>query len=87
MENDLVRPGGNLAHDRKRLTVKFSPDDRETWSHCRIIEAGPLGYSDLAQAEDGAILCIYEDGMLDRMTDTRSVSVARFNLDWITALV
>lgn len=84
LENELVRPGGNLAHDRKRLTVKLSPDDCETWTHSRIIEAGPSGYSDLAQAQDGAILCIYEDGMVDRMTDTRYVSVARFDLDWIT---
>ena len=57
LENELVRPGGNLAHDRKRLTVKLSPDDCETWTHSRIIEAGPSGYSDLAQAQDGAVLC------------------------------
>lgn len=84
LENELVKPGGNLAHDRKRLTVKLSPDDCQTWTHARIIEAGPSGYSDLAQAGDGAILCIYEDGMLERMTDTAAVSVARFDLDWVT---
>ena len=28
LENTLVKPGGNLAHDRKRLTVKMSCDER-----------------------------------------------------------
>jgi sialidase-1 len=84
LENELVPPRGNLAHDRKRLTVKLSPDDCRTWTHSRVLEAGPSGYSDLAQARNGAILCIYEDGMIDRMTDTAAVSVACFTLDWVT---
>lgn len=83
LENDLTPPGKNLAHDRKRLTVKLSPNDCNGWSHARVLEAGPSGYSDMAQAADGAILCLYEDGMLDRMTDTAAVTVARFDLDWI----
>jgi hypothetical protein len=33
---------------------------------------------------DGSALCIYECGMIDRMTDTASVTVARFDLDWLT---
>ena len=48
-----------------------------------MLEPGPSGYSDLAQAQDGALLCIYEDGMLERMTDTRYVTVARFDLEWV----
>jgi sialidase-1 len=85
LENELIPPRGNLAHDRKRLSVKLSPDDCRTWNYSRVLEAGPSGYSDLAQAPDGAVLCIYEDGMLERMTDTRAVSVARFDLDWVIA--
>ena len=84
LENELIPPKGNLAHDRKRLTVKLSPDDCRTWTHSRVLESGPSGYSDLAQAQDGTILCIYEDGMIERMTDTRAVTIARFNLDWVT---
>lgn len=84
LENELIAPKGNLAHDRKRITVKVSADDGKTWSHTRVLEAGPSGYSDLAQAHDGTILCIYEDGMIDRMTDTRAVTVARFDLAWAT---
>jgi sialidase-1 len=85
LENELTPPGRALAHDRKRLTVKLSPDDCQTWPVARVLESGPSGYSDLAQAQDGTILCIYEDDMLDRMTDTRFVTVARFDLDWLTA--
>lgn len=83
LENELTPPGRNLAHDRKRLTVKLSGDDCESWSASRVIEAGPSGYSDLAQAQDGHILCIYEDGMIERMTDTKAVTVARFDLEWM----
>jgi sialidase-1 len=83
LENELIPPGGNLAHDRKRVTVKMSVDQCQTWPVSRVIEPGPSGYSDLAQAPDGSILCIYECGMLERMTDTRSLVVARFGLDWV----
>ena len=83
LENELTPPGRNLAHDRKRLTIKLSPDDCDTWTDARVIEAGPSGYSDLAQATDGHLLCIYEDGMLDRMTDTKALTVARFDLGWV----
>jgi sialidase-1 len=84
LENELVPGGGNLAHDRKRLTVKLSADDCQTWRVSRVLEPGPSGYSDLAQAQDGRVLCIYECGMIDRMTDTASVVVARFDLAWVT---
>ena len=82
LENELTPVGGNLAHDRKRLTVKMSVDECRTWPHARVIEPGPSGYSDLAETPDGAILCIYECGMIEHMTDTRSLTVARFDLDW-----
>lgn len=32
---------------------------------------------------DGSILCIYEDGMMDRMTDPRWVTVAAFDRAWL----
>jgi sialidase-1 len=84
LENELIPAGGNLAHDRKRLTVKLSRDDCQTWPLSRVLEPGPAGYSDLAQAPDGTLLCIYECGMLERMTDTASVAVAHFDLAWVT---
>ena len=83
LENELVPLGGSLAHDRKRLTVKLSADDCQTWPVARILEAGPSAYSDLAETPDGTILCIYENGMVERMTDTRYLTVARFDLEWL----
>jgi sialidase-1 len=73
----------NLENDRKRLTVKLSADDCESWSVSRVLEAGPSGYSDLAQGPDGTILCIHEDQIVDRMCDDRYITVRRFDLDWI----
>ena len=84
LENELTPPGRHLAHDRKRLTVKASTDDCRTWLISRVIEEGPSGYSDLAETPDGAVLCIYECGMIERMTDTQSIAVARFDLAWVT---
>lgn len=84
LENELVRPGGNLTHDRKRLTVKMSLDDCRTWPVSKVLEEGPSGYSDLAVLPDGTILCFYECGVIGGMTATKSVTLARFNLDWLT---
>jgi len=83
LENELTPTGGNLHHDRKRVTVKMSTDECRTWPVARVLEAGPSGYSDLAEATDGTLLCIYECGMVDRMTDTRYLTVARFDLAWL----
>ncbi|MGC9348483.1 MAG: sialidase family protein [Anaerolineae bacterium] len=83
LENELIPPGCNLAHDRKRLTVKMSLDDARTWPVSRVLEAGPAGYSDLAELPDGTVACVYECGMIEHMTDTRHVTVARFDLAWL----
>jgi sialidase-1 len=83
LENELVKPGSSLAHDRKRLTVKLSADDCQTWPLSRVLEPGPSAYSDLSETPDGTILCVYENGMGERMTDTRYITVARFDLDWL----
>ncbi len=84
LENDLIPPGNNLAHDRKRLTVKLSRNDCHTWPISKALEEGPSGYSDLAQAADGTILCLYECGMINHMCDTKNITVARFDLKWLT---
>ena len=84
LENELTPGGRNLAHDRKRLTVKLSTDDCQTWSISKVLEPGPSGYSDLAETPDGNIFCVYEDGMVFHMTDTRAVTIARFDLAWLS---
>ena len=70
--------------DRKNLTAKLSCDECQTWPASRSLEPGPSGYSDLGIAGDGTILCVYESGSLSRMTDNLGLSVAKFNLEWVT---
>ncbi len=72
-----------VSCDRKRLTAKLSADDGRTWPWFRIIEEGPAGYSDLAVLASGEILCLYECGMVSGMYDGRTVTLARFDADWI----
>lgn len=83
LENTITRPGSTISRDRKRLTAKLSCDDCASWTSGRVLEPGPAGYSDLAQAPDGTILCIHEDGMLEHMYDSACVTVRRFDLDWV----
>lgn len=83
LENALVQPNVHQSHDRKRLTVKLSGDDCQTWPVSSVLEAGPAGYSDLAETPDGTILCVYENGMVDRMSDPHYLTVARFDLAWL----
>ena len=83
LENNLIPPGGHLAHDRKRLTAKLSSDDGQTWPVSRVLEPGPSGYSDLAQTPDGVITCIHEDQTVERMCDDRFITVRRFDLKWV----
>jgi len=71
------------ARDRRNLTVRVSDDDALTWCASRSLEPGVAGYSDLAVLPDGTVLCLYEDGMIDRMTDTARLTLARFDLAWV----
>ncbi len=80
----LDRTMAAWACDRKRVTVKMSLDDCRTWPVARVLEDGPSGYSDLAVLPDGTVLCLYECGMVEHMGDTRAVTLARFNLEWLT---
>ena len=72
------------ALDRKRLTVKLSRDDGQTWPAAKVLEQGPSGYSALAVLPDGTILCLYEADIVTRMCDDRYIRLARFDLDWLT---
>ncbi|HUU22529.1 MAG TPA: sialidase family protein [Phycisphaerae bacterium] len=84
LENDLIPPGGHVAHDRKRLTVKLSDDECRTWAISKVIEEGPSGYCDLAVPADGAVLCLYECGLVEHLYDNRYLTLARFDLEWLT---
>ena len=77
-------PIGPPSCDRKRLTVKLSTDDGGTWPVSKVLEDGPAGYSDVAQAADGSLLCAYECGQVSGMWDDRWLRLARFDAAWVT---
>jgi len=45
---------------RERLVLQVSEDECRTWREERVLEEGYGGYSDLAVATDGRVLCLYE---------------------------
>jgi sialidase-1 len=75
------------SRDRKNLSVKLSYDEGQTWPINKTLEASWSGYSDLAALADGTILCFYERGSTDGKSSTRTdrLTVARFNLEWLTS--
>jgi sialidase-1 len=76
----FVNPHNPAGRERKNLTIKLSYDEGETWPEAKTVEPGPSGYADLAVGLDGSIYCMYERGT----GKARSLSVARFNLEWLT---
>ena len=80
---DPERPEGN--YKRQNVTVRLSYDEGRTWPVKKSIERGVSGYSDLATGPDGTIFCVYERGTpTDRGTHVKYVTVARFDLAWLT---
>lgn len=82
-----TKAGG--SRDRRNLSVKLSYDEGESWPVNKSLEPGYGAYSDLAVLPDGTILCFYEHGQ-DSDADKRKptsyagLTVARFNLEWLT---
>ena len=88
--HNLARTDGKEApgksRDRKNVSVKLSYDESATWPVSKTIEPGFSGYSDLAVANDGTILLFYERGSTDGANNYKTglLTVARFNLEWLT---
>ena len=78
-----AKPG--QGRDRKNLSLKLSYDEGETWPVNKTLEAGPSGYSDLAVAADGTLLCFYERTQVDEATKKRTsyLTLARVPLAWL----
>jgi sialidase-1 len=72
--------------DRQNLTLKLSYDEAQTWPVKKALDPGVAGYADLAvDPQSGAIFCFYERGGFDGVsTRTRYLTLARFNLEWLT---
>ncbi len=71
---DLPGNWGN-TYDRQNLTARISRDGGKTWSIHQVAEPGPSGYSDLMLMPDGTVLCLFECGMIGKMSDTRCIVV------------
>ena len=70
---------------RQNLTVKLSYDECKTWPVSKSIEPGSSGYADLAVGKDYTIYCLYErDCPIEKDFDTGAMTLARFNLEWLT---
>ena len=61
-KNRLLFCNAASAKGRKNLTLQISYDDAATWSHSKIIDAGPSAYSELTILRDGSIGILYEPG-------------------------
>jgi sialidase-1 len=70
---------------RQNLTVKLSYDECKTWPVSKSIEPGSSGYADIAVGKDYTIYCLYErDCPIEKDFDTTAMTIARFNLEWLT---
>jgi sialidase-1 len=66
---------------RRRMTVKLSRDDGETWPIEKVIHDGPAAYSCMAVLSDGQIGILYERG---DESPYKKVTFAKFSLEWLT---
>ncbi|MEX0676233.1 MAG: sialidase family protein [Pirellulales bacterium] len=85
---NLERAGGKAepgkSRDRKNLTVRLSYDEAQSWPVAKTLESGPSAYSDLAVGPDGTIYCLYERSSRIDNVFAPSLTLARFNLEWLT---
>jgi sialidase-1 len=74
------------AADRRNLTVRLSYDEARTWPVSKVVEPGYAGYADIAfSPRHGSIYAFYERGGLgDDHFRSRALTLARFNLEWLT---
>jgi sialidase-1 len=77
------------SRDRRNLSIKLSYDEGKTWAVSKSLEPGYGAYSDLAVLPDGTALCLYERGResdeaLKKSTSYAYLTLARFNLEWLT---
>jgi sialidase-1 len=81
-----AEPGKN--RDRKNVSVKISRDEGKTWPVNKSIEPGASMYSDIAVTKSGTILCFYgrsgDGSSLAHFAGGR-LTLARFNLEWLTS--
>ncbi|HYG74009.1 MAG TPA: sialidase family protein [Planctomycetota bacterium] len=83
---DVAKGEGKPGQSRRRrnLSVKMSYDEGQSWPVNKPLEPGVSGYSDLAVGSDQAIYCLYECGSAGNDYQTKTLTLARFNIEWLT---
>jgi sialidase-1 len=84
------REAPGKARDRRNLAIHLSRDDGRTWPIIKTLDPGDAQFSDLGAMPDGTILCLYEAGQTAGEKsfaghNVGSITLARFNLEWLTA--
>ncbi|NLS78279.1 MAG: exo-alpha-sialidase [Chloroflexi bacterium] len=75
----FANPASTTA--RERLTVRLSYDECVSWNDGKVLHEGLSAYSDLCVTRDLTICCLYERGK-EGLYET--LTLARFDLDWLT---
>jgi len=78
--HDLLLFTNAASAKRENLTIRISPDGGKTWSHSRVIHAGPAAYSTVIPLRDGTIGVLYERG---EKQAAETITFARFDLEWV----
>ncbi len=80
---DIILFSNPSGEKRVSMTVRASLDGGKSWPISRVIHKGPSAYSCLAAGSDGTIYVLYENG---EKSPYEKISLAGFNLDWLTAV-
>lgn len=80
----FANPHNPTGRERRNVTVKLSYDEGQTWPVAKTIEPGPSGYSDLAVGLHGTIYCFYERSSHANHYQPRTLTLAAFNLEWLS---
>ena len=77
----VTHHGGFSIWSRKKLTLRLSRDEGRSWEASRVLNEGLAGYSDLAIAKNGNILCLFENGERDYC---EKITIAELKPSWLT---
>lgn len=67
---------------RQNLSTKLSFDGGATWGKNKVLDAGPAGYSDLAEGRDGNIYVLYETNTVSTGFNY-SLVLMKISKDWL----
>jgi sialidase-1 len=80
--SDWVLFSAPAGPGRANMTIRLSQDGGKTWPLTRCVSENAAAYSDLAEANDGWILCFHERGVEGPY---ESIRLMRFTPEWLTS--